>query len=120
MIDILIISTFTFAFYFGTSDYRRHYPQIFTFILSIERRRFRNDFVYHPLKEARAHRSLEGTGLPVLGDSKSQIAQGTSDFKHPVPISPYVPSYFLEQPGWAPDDTDSDLSVVTHLSIRQV
>ena len=105
---------------FWQSDYRRHYRRIFIFILSIERRRFRNDFVHRPPKEARAHRTPEGTGLPVLGDYKSQIAQGTSDFKYPVPTSPYVPSYFLEQPGGAPGDMDPSLSVVIHLPIWQV
>lgn len=56
----------------------------------------------------------------MLGDCVYQIAQGTSVLKYPVPISPYVPSYFLDQPGRAPEDMEPSLSVYIHLRIKQV
>ena len=52
VINTLVISPFTFVLYFGSSEDRRQYAQIFTSFLSIERRGFRNDCVHHPLKEA--------------------------------------------------------------------
>ena len=71
-------------------------------------------------KGGRAHRTPEETQLPVRGDCAHQVAQGTSVFKCPVPISPYVPSWFLDQPGWAPEDMEPRLSIYIHLHIKQV
>ena len=49
-----------------------------------------------------------------------QIAQGSSVFKYPAPISPYVPSHFLAQPGWALEDMEPSLSIYIQLHIKQV